>query len=68
MSVVAIEKGGPLLRLTMFRMNTSKNEAKQATLTSFRINTYEKHGEGVHRAFDMPNPSARVASASATDQ
>jgi hypothetical protein len=32
-------------RLT-FRMNTCKSVSKQSTLTTFRINTYEKQGEG----------------------
>ena len=30
----------------LFRINTCKSVSKQTTLTSFRINTYEKHGEG----------------------
>src|SRR6266478_2192789 len=29
-----------------FRMNTCKSVSKQRTLTTFRINTYEKRGEG----------------------
>src|SRR2546425_5946222 len=29
-----------------FRINTCKSVSKQTTLTSFRINTYEKQGEG----------------------
>ncbi len=29
-----------------FRINTCKSVSKQTTLTPFRINTYEKHGEG----------------------
>ena len=29
-----------------FRMNTSKSVSKQRTLTTFRMNTYEKGGEG----------------------
>src|SRR5260370_30729885 len=29
-----------------FRMNTCKSVSKQRTLTTFRMNTYEKHGEG----------------------
>jgi hypothetical protein len=35
--------------LTPFRMNTCKRVSKQMTLTSFRMNTYEKHpgGRGV---------------------
>src|SRR5260370_18359109 len=36
------------LALTPFRINTCKSVSKQTTLTSFRINTYEKHpGRGV---------------------
>jgi hypothetical protein len=31
--------------LSPFRINTSKSVSKQRTLTSFRINTYEKQGE-----------------------
>jgi len=33
--------------LTTFRINTSKSVSKQRTLTAFRMNTYEKEGEGV---------------------
>src|SRR5713226_7587099 len=29
-----------------FRMNTCESVSKQRTLTTFRINTYEKQGEG----------------------
>src|SRR5258708_16074830 len=32
--------------LSTFRMNTSKSVSKQRTLTTFRMNTYEKQGEG----------------------
>jgi hypothetical protein len=32
--------------LTTFRMNTCKSVSKQSTLTIFRMNTYEKQGEG----------------------
>jgi len=32
--------------LTPFRINTCKSVSKQTTLTSFRITTYEKQGEG----------------------
>ncbi len=32
--------------LTTFRINTCKSVSKQKTLTIFRINTYEKRGEG----------------------
>ncbi len=34
------------LALTTFRINTCKSVSKQTTLTSFRINTYEKHRGG----------------------
>jgi hypothetical protein len=34
------------LALTPFRINTCKSVSKQTTLTSFRINTYEKHRGG----------------------
>ncbi len=34
------------LALTPFRINTCKSVSKQRTLTRFRINTYEKRGEG----------------------
>ncbi len=34
------------LPLTPFRINTCKSVSKQRTLTSFRMNTYEKQGEG----------------------
>src|SRR5713226_8014154 len=30
----------------LFRINTSKSVSKQRTLTAFRMNTYEKEGEG----------------------
>ena len=33
-------------KLSPFRINTCKSVSKQRTLTSFRINTYEKQGEG----------------------
>src|ERR1700730_6327321 len=33
--------------ITPFRINTCKSVSKQRTLTFFRINTYEKPGEGV---------------------
>src|SRR5258708_39210904 len=37
----------PPLRATYsFRINTCKSVSKQMTLTSFRMNTYEKQGEG----------------------
>src|SRR5260370_38300218 len=32
--------------LSSFRMNTSKSVSKQMTVTTFRMNTYEKQGEG----------------------
>src|SRR6267143_5764421 len=32
--------------LNPFRINTSKSVSKQMTLTTFRMNTYEKQGEG----------------------
>src|SRR2546427_848711 len=32
--------------ISSFRINTSKSVSKQTTLTPFRINTYEKQGEG----------------------
>ena len=32
--------------LNPFRINTSKSVSKQMTLTAFRMNTYEKQGEG----------------------
>jgi len=32
--------------VTAFRINTSKSVSKQTTLTSFRMNTYEKTGRG----------------------
>jgi len=32
--------------ITSFRINTCKSVSKQRTLTTFRINTYEKRGEG----------------------
>jgi hypothetical protein len=32
--------------LSPFRMNTSKSVSKQRTLTTFRMNTYEKQGGG----------------------
>src|SRR5258708_12519066 len=32
--------------ISSFRINTCKSVSKQTTLTSFRINTYEKQGEG----------------------
>jgi hypothetical protein len=34
------------LALTPFRINTCKSVSKQTTLSSFRINTYEKHRGG----------------------
>ena len=34
---------------TTFRINTCKSVSKQTTLTSFRINTYEKKGGGGYR-------------------
>ena len=39
-----------------FRMNTCKSVSKQRTLTTFRINTYEKRGEG---GTQHPAPSFR---------
>src|SRR5712692_6640374 len=35
-----------------FRMNTCKSVSKKKTLTTFRMNTYEKRGEG-GRAVDL---------------
>jgi hypothetical protein len=47
----------PLLRsafpVSGFRMNISKCITKQTTLTSFRINTYEKRGEGVGGGYPL---------------
>src|SRR6266851_2677729 len=34
------------LLLTPFRINTCKSVSKQSTLTTFRMNTYKKRGEG----------------------
>src|SRR6266852_8009526 len=39
-----------------FRMNTCKSVSKQSTLTTFRINTYEKRGEGVVHPPLVPPP------------
>src|SRR5712672_3709006 len=44
-----------LVHSKSFRMNTSKSVSKQTTLTPFRMNTYEKQGEGSRR--DNPNNS-----------
>jgi hypothetical protein len=41
-----LEKRVTKTRLSTFRMNTSKSVSKQMTLSSFRINTYEKQGRG----------------------
>jgi hypothetical protein len=35
-----------LVQCKLFRMNTCKTVSKQTTSTRFRINTYEKQGEG----------------------
>src|SRR6266436_4948985 len=35
-----------LCNVTPFRINTCKSVSKQTTLSTFRINTYEKQGEG----------------------
>ena len=40
------EKGAISCHLSPFRMNTCKSVSKQMTLTAFRMNTYEKLGEG----------------------
>src|SRR5713226_7610869 len=40
--------------LTTFRINTCKSVSKQRTLTSLRINTYEKHRGGVPQHFHDP--------------
>src|SRR6266481_9449322 len=46
MLVFPTEKGPSISRVTTFRINTCKSVSKQRTLTPFRINTYEKQGEG----------------------
>src|SRR5579859_1399348 len=38
----------PPSSVTTFRINTCKSVSKQKTLTSFRMNTYEKRGGGGH--------------------
>src|SRR3979490_3275075 len=39
-------RNGKHTTLTIFRINTCKSVSKQRTLTSFRMNTYEKHTGG----------------------
>src|SRR5437879_3289630 len=39
-----------------FRINTCRTESKQTTLSTFRINTYEKTGGGVGPTFQLSNP------------
>jgi hypothetical protein len=39
--------------LTTFRVNTCKTVSKEITLTTFRMNTYEKRGEGGIRHFRL---------------
>src|SRR5713101_655999 len=41
--------------ISTFRMNTCKSVSKQTTLTPFRMNTYEKPGEG-----GLINPPSRT--------
>ncbi len=41
-----LEKTPQRAGLTTFRINTCKSVSKQRTLTIFRMNTYEKQGEG----------------------
>ena len=51
------------LALTPFRINTCKSVSKQTTLTSFRINTYEKHrGEEGRPVLLPPSYAPRNAS------
>jgi hypothetical protein len=47
------------LALTPFSMNTCKSVSRQSTLTTFRMNTYEKQGEGGggHQALNPQNPA-----------
>src|SRR5260370_41467833 len=43
--------------VTPFRINTCKSVSKQMTLTTFRINTYEKRGGGGYRRWYGPGRS-----------
>src|SRR5258708_7010500 len=43
---------------TPFRINTSKSVSKQTTLSPFRMNTYEKTGEGAGSPQTVNNPRA----------
>ncbi len=45
-----------------FRINTCKSVSKQMTLTPFRINTYEKRGEGGRSLLPPPSHAPRSAS------
>ncbi len=54
------------LALTTFRINTCKSVSKQTTLTSFRINTYEKRGGGGYPSFPCLQRPASKPPASRT--
>ena len=43
---------------TTFRINTCKSVSKQTTLTTFRMNTYAKRGEGGVPAIPVQRPTA----------
>src|SRR5437879_12750092 len=47
-----------LLLLSPFRINTYKTGSKQTTLTTFRMNTYEKQGEGGQVIVNQKSESA----------
>src|SRR5713101_6990160 len=44
-----------LVQYKIFRINTCKSVSKQATLTSFRMSTYKKQGEGACKWQQCPN-------------
>src|SRR5712664_2750294 len=55
------------LDLTPFRINTCKSVSKQRTLTTFRMNTYQKQGEGGnHGGTDRAHPLHNRPGASLT--
>src|SRR6266852_4521287 len=46
LSISARRSGAKLCAINPFRINTCESVSKQRTLTTFRMNTYEKRGEG----------------------
>ncbi len=58
--MTASKSGAQQDQLTPFRINTCRSVSKQRTLSTFRINTYEKPGGGGYRSWPAAFALAKI--------